>query len=93
MASEQKFYVAGNPPSLPDAGEETKQIINYVTDELNKIAAQLQEFNLIRLQVLYAAPVRPRNGMVAYADGTTWNPGSGEGPYAYIAGSWTKLKP
>ena len=34
-----------------------------------------------------------RQGMLAYADGTNWNPGSGgEGIYYYnAAGSWTKL--
>jgi hypothetical protein len=26
--------------------------------------------------------------MVVYADGTTWNPGSGKGPYIYFNGAW-----
>jgi len=30
-------------------------------------------------------------GAIAYADGTTWNPGSGEGIYAYYAGAWHYL--
>jgi hypothetical protein len=33
------------------------------------------------LDVLHAAPDKVRAGMVVYADGTNWNPGSGEGIY------------
>jgi hypothetical protein len=43
------------------------------------------------LTVLSAAPAAPENGMIAYADGTNWNPGGGAGVYAYVSGAWTKL--
>jgi len=33
----------------------------------------------------------PQEGMIAYADGTNWNPGSGEGIYAYYNGAWHYL--
>jgi hypothetical protein len=33
------------------------------------------------LQILHAQPTRVFKGMVVYADGTDWNPGSGEGIY------------
>lgn len=33
------------------------------------------------LQVRYSAPERLEAGMVVYADGVTWDPGSGEGIY------------
>lgn len=36
-------------------------------------------------------PSSPSNGEMAYADGTNWDPGSGEGFYGYEAGAWTKL--
>lgn len=33
-----------------------------------------------------------RAGLLAYADGSNWDPGSGEGYYYYNSGSsWTKL--
>ena len=35
----------------------------------------------VRLQILRAEPVRYWAGMVVYADGTDWNPGSGQGLY------------
>lgn len=31
------------------------------------------------------------DGTLAYADGTTWNPGGGEGLYIYYATAWNKL--
>jgi hypothetical protein len=35
----------------------------------------------LELQILHAAPVRIRAGMLVIADGTDWNPGSGAGLY------------
>ncbi len=32
-----------------------------------------------------------RKGMIAYADGTNWNPGAGEGVYYYNGAAWVKL--
>jgi hypothetical protein len=45
----------------------------------------------VKLQILYAAPARPVNGMMVYADGTLWNPGAGVGFYGYQAGAWVKF--
>lgn len=36
----------------------------------------------------YAEPVKRPDGLVAYADGTTWNPGSGAGTYQWRGGAW-----
>lgn len=36
-------------------------------------------------------PSNPQNGDIIYADGTNWDPGSGEGFYGHEAGSWVKL--
>lgn len=38
-----------------------------------------------------AAPPDPVEGMVVWADGTSWNPGSGAGLYEYRGGAWHKL--
>ena len=32
-----------------------------------------------------------RRGLLAYADGVTWNPGGGEGVYWHNGSGWTKL--
>lgn len=73
------------PPGVP--------IETHVEDELQDLAralAEPQEF--ILLQTLHAAPARPVEGMVALADGTNWNPGSGPGSYQYRAGTWRPLE-
>ena len=38
-----------------------------------------------------AAPDKPRTGDIRYADGTDWNPGSGEGIYFYNGTAWVNL--
>lgn len=45
----------------------------------------------IFLAKLNAAPAKVGDGMVVYADGTNWNPGSGEGAYIYYAAGWNYL--
>lgn len=45
----------------------------------------------IALTPLSVAPKKPRDGVIAMADGTNWNPGSGAGYYGYRAGSWRFL--
>ena len=46
---------------------------------------------IIQMQVQYAEPAKPRDGMVVLADGSTWDPGSGAGIYARISGAWVQL--
>jgi len=62
----------------------------YLTGELRRIADELSP-NVIQLPVLGVAPARPVNGMIAYADGASWNPGAGQGFYGFQAGTWVKL--
>ncbi len=42
------------------------------------------------LTTVNAVPSRPRNGLLAFADGTNWNPGAGRGLYVYD-GQWKLL--
>lgn len=58
--------------------------------ELRRLQQALQELeaDLIALQAPRAAPARPRDGMIAFADGVAWNPGSGIGLYVYHSGTW-----
>ena len=82
-------FTPGHAPSH----EDVRAIVRWATTQFELIARQFNETEIVRLVVLNVAPDRPREGMVAYADGTNWNPGAGRGPYAYISGSWTKLFP
>ena len=43
------------------------------------------------LEKLTREPSRSRPGQMVYADGTDWNPGSGEGIYLKASTGWTKL--
>jgi hypothetical protein len=40
----------------------------------------------------FAEPDKPRKGMVRFADGTTWDPGSGAGMYLYNGATWNFLQ-
>lgn len=43
------------------------------------------------LTIQTAQPASMTDGMIVYADGTLWNPGSGEGFYGRENGAWVKL--
>lgn len=45
----------------------------------------------VTLQELHAEPDKYRDGMVVFADGTDWNPGSGRGAYIRYGAAWNKL--
>lgn len=50
-----------------------------------------QNAGFVSLTKRTSAPASPAQGTVAYADGTTWNPGSGEGVYVYKSTGWVLL--
>jgi hypothetical protein len=53
-----------------------------VAEEFARVERALNEAQpFFELQVLHAEPKRMRPGMLILADGTDWDPGSGEGPY------------
>ena len=73
-----------NPEDLPD----------YLFSELNRLGDILFNLDTFRLEPTNVAPTKPRDGDIRYADGTNWNPGSGQGIYAYIddrSPAWEKL--
>lgn len=72
---------------LPLPGGALDEFKRHVDGELSRVE---QEFNLQEFIILKrnnAEPV-PKPGMITYADGTDWDPGSGEGIYAYYGGAW-----
>ena len=71
-----------NPADLP--GFLLQELAN-----LRKALEQPQPY--VFLDTLNAVPIRPREGMVVKANGTTWNPGAGAGVYAYVGAAWVKL--
>lgn len=69
------------------------QSFDEVNAELQRIAALFRELpvQLLACSTWNAAPGRPYTGMIAFADGTNWNPGAGAGYYGYHSGAWNKL--
>lgn len=59
--------------------------------ELQRISQAIETLGEGGFQVRHSAPVKPFRGQVAYADGTDWNPGSGEGLYVYDGTNWNAL--
>ena len=79
------------PGPLP---EEAEDLGMYMVTELKRLGNTLFNQATFRLERIHEEPERPREGDVRYADGTDWNPGSGEGFYYYkkgSPGSWVLL--
>ena len=79
------------PGQLP---EEAEDLGMYVVTELKRLGNTLFNQATFRLERMHVEPSRPREGDMRYADGTDWNPGSGEGIYYYkkgSPGSWVLL--
>lgn len=65
----------------------------FLLNEHRRISQALEELEVttIRLVPQGVEPLRPREGDVAFANGTNWNPGAGAGAYERRAGAWVKL--
>ena len=69
------------PSILPTDANELSLAVQR---EFERLAQELRATQpSILLDRLNVAPSKPRNGMVVFADGTNWNPGSGQGFYGY----------
>lgn len=76
------------PPDLMRRQQMTQLAEKLIDEEATKEGTTGRDF--IKLRVLNAEPKKPRKGIIVYADGTNWNPGSGEGVYVYKSG-WVLL--
>ena len=63
------------------------QLPGFLLQELQNIARST-DTSIAHLSELNKAPAKPQVGMIALADGSNWNPGSGAGFYGYRAGVW-----
>ena len=65
----------------------------YVVTELKRLADIVLNQAYFRLERTHVAPTKPRGGDVRYADGSNWDPGSGEGIYFFKESTtaWVKL--
>lgn len=65
----------------------------WILDELRRIGQESSHPNpeSLDLAELHAPPNKITEGMIVFADGTDWNPGSGQGIYARYGGAWNRL--
>ena len=75
------------PAPLPKVASELGP---YTRGELERVAAEFSKPTLT-LPTAYAAPTKPRDGMLVLADGVLFNPGAGPGVYCYYGASWHLL--
>ena len=73
------------PNQVPTDQEE---LVRFLTSELKRIQAAIDGLAAGHLDKTYVAPTKPRDGDWRYADGTSWNPGSGQGFYGYYGAAW-----
>lgn len=79
-------------PKFPPFNADLKGLVDYVHSELQAVSqSQYEAPDFILLKVLHREPLRPRDGMLAEADGVNWDPGSGAGTYMRRSGAWVKL--
>jgi hypothetical protein len=72
-------------------GSEDGSFEGYTQRELQEVEKAFNHSDFIQLKVLGEAPKKLKDGLMVFADGTGWNPGSGAGFYGYYGGSWKKL--
>ena len=89
QASETR-YIATVPPETLVLDDKTRELVRWVKDELDRVSLAISSLEH-QYPELNAEPERYSIGYVAYADGTNWNPGSGEGLYVYKSTGWTLM--
>lgn len=62
---------------------ESTPLAQWAHVELQRLADVIDALEQGARIVFHNAPKKPRAGQIFYADGTNWNPGSGEGNYEY----------
>ena len=63
----------------------------YFQDELRRISLSIELLAAGHIDETNVAPDKPRTGDIRLADGTNWNPGSGQGIYARYNNAWNFL--
>ena len=75
--------------SLEALGNSVVDLAKFTEDEFGQVATAMQDTEPDT--IWRRVPPKPRRGTYAYADGTNWNPGAGEGPYFFNGTVWTPL--
>lgn len=71
----------------PTLAKTVEDLRRWATLELQRVSENFRVAQTPTIPVSTVAPAKPVTGQLAFADGTSWNPGSGRGLY-YYDGSW-----
>ncbi len=74
----------------PPLATTVEELVQYLQTELLAVYQALAEAEALDLRVTHQEPERPRDGMIVFADGTDWDPGSGRGLYVFDS-TWKKI--
>lgn len=64
-----------------------QELVELLQRELEKVENALNSTLANPVAMENAAPSRPTQGLIKFADGVNWNPGSGRGLYIYDNGT------
>ena len=79
------FYAPEPVPSDP------KELPAYIERNNRAIEMAINLLAAGHLDETHVAPTKPRTGDIRLADGTDWDPGTGQGVYVYYNSAWNKL--
>lgn len=77
----------------PVPSKDVPQILRaWLAEELHRISTAINRQPYLQLAPIDVEPAKPSTGMVVWAVGTNWDPGSGQGLYVYNeTGTWDKV--
>lgn len=64
----------------------------WLYEELHRVSTAINSQKFLQLAPIDVEPTKPGKGMLVWAVGVNWDPGSGEGLYVYNeSGTWDKV--
>lgn len=83
MALDKPLLSRPKPPIIENP--EVRAVFDYFDDMFRALERGLGSQGVVDTRHLHAEPAKRQYGMIAVADGVEWDPGSGEGVYAYLS--------
>lgn len=81
----------GYTPEQFSPVENLQQLEDVVYRELTRIKEALDAVDAVILPKLHVEPTKVLEGQLAYADGTDWDPGAGQGIYQWRTSAWVLI--
>ena len=88
MRANNQNTVFYHPEPVP---ADIKELAAYIERNNQAIKIAISLLAAGHLDETHVAPTKPRTGDIRLADGTDWDPGTGQGVYAYYNSAWNKL--